>query len=812
MLHLRALFTPDPREPPAARASDEDIDQFLTSLRSALHAERPADISGFVHGYCRQRLSVDTLSPWEQAALLCDAAAHGNVADVEWLLQRGLDPNTCDYDLRTPLHLAAEEFQLECVELLLAGQADVNAADRWGTTPLSGVEALIHMTDDPQRVEKVAKLLRNSGGELTDSPMSPTKSRHSSGTCLAKERLHTAACFWERADVAELLDDGASVNLADADGRTALFFASDRGRLDIVKLLVERRANLDDTDRFGQSAAMRAELHSHFNIVSFLRDAGAAPAEDEPKSFEAYAGIAKRWWEKHLCEEAEVPVTADVVPSAVLRTVLERNYGFDLTRHQVLSGELEELESTDADGNSEIHRATFMRRVLQVRLQRCNSGVGVQLCGSTLFPSGKSLVNIPSVKSLARIPSRGSVRDLMPKVQSKMSHDSFGTEELPDKADSGVCSNVLGRVVLGKLAIKSWTSFRSIVEDIFKKVLDDESLRDGPDAGHNADYIPELRDAPSDRLALSICTVDGQICSFGEADEFFSIQSTGKSFAYSLAIKEHAKAHNFKHACPEGADYVHTYVGREPSGRAFNDFALTRPDAKGVQHPFNPVTNAGSIVTCSMIDEHNPLPLVPGDWKSPRMESRVQKYKDFLQDLSGGARIGDCLDVFVSEQQEAFNNYALANFMMARGTFPPNVKTHDDLREAVDFYLRMCSTRVNARILAAVGATYSTFGCSPLTGKRVTTMTEAKQTLAILASCGMYDFSGEWACTVGLPAKSGVSGNIFIVIPGMMGLCVWSPRLDSLGNSVRGVRIAQKLKAHLSCSVLDLLSRSFDHR
>merc|ERR1712093_716100 len=103
----------------------------------------------------------------------------------------------------------------------------------------------------------------------------------------------------------------------------------------------------------------------------------------------------------------------------------------------------------------------------------------------------------------------------------------------------------------------------------------------------------------------------------------------------------------------------------------------------------------------------------------------------------------------------------------------------------------MCSTRVSTEILAAVGSSYANFGTCPLTGRSHMTPSEAKQTLVILLSCGMYDFSGEWACTVGLPAKSGVSGNIFIVVPGLMGACVWSPKLDSHGNSVRGVRMAQ---------------------
>lgn len=776
-------------------ATDEDIDKFLDSLRDVLKNERPPDVNGYVHKYCQHHLILPK-DPAHLAALLCEAAATGNASELQWLLDQGIDPNMSDYDLRTPLHLAAEECHMQCVEVLLKCEADVNAADRWGTTPLGGIEALMHVSEDTGRVVEVAELLRKAGGEVSmfllpgvdeNQPLTRRLSKN------PKFELIQAASDGDLAMVRRLLESGTcSVNAVDHDSRCALHRASANGHLAVVKYLVEHGADVNSSDRHGQSAASMAAHKSHYNIATYLRDAGAAPKDDEPKTLEQYAAIAKKWWEDRLCVEAGLEAWSETVQFDVLERVLEKYYGFDLERNDPLREELEELESISESGTSEILRTTFMRVVLNF------PGTGSHMSPSGL-PLGLRQVNFPSGIFNPAVRRRPSMRQT-----SQVSRRSMST----NGDDKGEARGMLSKIVLNDLAIKNWSSFVAILENIYQKVLADETLKDGPAAGKNADYIPELRDAPSDRLAMAVCTVDGQFAAFGEADEHYSIQSTGKSFAYTLAMRQHTKLHDPNHVGPEGADYVHTYVGREPSGRAFNAFTLTRPDSRGIQHPFNPVSNAGAIVTCCMIDEHNELPVVPGNWRSPRIESRLNKYKRFLSDLSGGDHIGDCLDVFESERQEAYTNYALANVMMAAGTFPPEIKNHCDLNEAVDFYLRMCSTKVNTKMLAIMGATFATFGRCPLTGMRVTTVTEAKQTLAILGSCGMYDFSGEWACTVGLPAKSGVSGNIFIVIPGMMGLCVWSPRLDSHGNSVRGIRLAQMVKEHLSCSVLDLLSRA----
>jgi glutaminase len=561
------------------------------------------------------------------------------------------------------------------------------------------------------------------------------------------EILCKAAAKANLDQVSELLAAGVDVDAMNCDDRRALHLASEGGHLKVVRLLVEHKADVHARDRWGQTPLKGAEVNSHFDVAAFLRDCGAQsdPFDECTKNVEEYSRDALRWWESRLCKEAALPPTSIVLPITALQNVLQGDYGFDLSQHEVLHKELQDLVLS-----AENRRKAFFG-VLQD---------GLEMVAKEDFLNAV-LMDLPGYRPLGH----------KPKI-----------------ADSGnLGHNVLSYIVLGKLAIGNWSSFVQVVKSVFEEVLADESLAND---GEPAQYIPQLRDGPTGRLAVAICTVDGQTCAFGDYEEHFSIQSTGKALAYTLAMKQHSRSHKEDYVGPEGARYVHTYVGQEPSGRAFNDFTLTPPDENGIAHPFNPVTNAGAIVTCSMIDEDK----FDDTDRALRMESRMSTYKAFISELSGGMEVGDCLDVFESERSEAFNNYALANFMRARGTFPPHVKNHEDLTEVVDFYLRVCSTRVNTKMLAAVGSTFAKFGANPFTGKSLMTPSESKQTLQILLSCGMYDFSGEWACTVGLPAKSGVSGNVFIVVPGMMGMCVWSPKLDGHGNSVRGVRMAQLLK------------------
>jgi len=157
--------------------------------------------------------------------------------------------------------------------------------------------------------------------------------------------------------------------------------------------------------------------------------------------------------------------------------------------------------------------------------------------------------------------------------------------------------------------------------------------------------------------------------------------------------------------------------------------------------------------------------------------------------LAGQASVGFDNAVFLSERDTADRNFAIAYFMRENGAFPDGT----DLKATLDLYFQCCSITVDAPGMATIAATFANGGVCPLSNERVFTADPTKNCLSLMASCGLYDFSGEFAFTVGLPAKSGVSGALFITIAGVCGIAIWSPRLDARGNSVRGVEFARRL-------------------
>jgi len=162
---------------------------------------------------------------------------------------------------------------------------------------------------------------------------------------------------------------------------------------------------------------------------------------------------------------------------------------------------------------------------------------------------------------------------------------------------------------------------------------------------------------------------------------------------------------------------------------------------------------------------------------------------DQWAEMSGGIPARFNNSVYLSERQTADRNFALGYFMRENGAFPEN----NNLIETLEFYFQCCSIEVNSEALAVAAATLANAGICPTTGKQILKPDTVKNVLSLMYSCGMYDFSGEFAFTIGLPAKSGVAGGLMIVIPNLMGIAVWSPRLDKHGNSVRGIEFCKEL-------------------
>jgi glutaminase len=312
---------------------------------------------------------------------------------------------------------------------------------------------------------------------------------------------------------------------------------------------------------------------------------------------------------------------------------------------------------------------------------------------------------------------------------------------------------IVEQALQGSLVIPDFERFSRTVEGIYEE---NRACREGA----VADYIPQLAQIDPEQFGVAICTIDGQRESFGESDVDFCVQSCSKPITYALALEEH------------GEDGVHHYVGREPSGRNFNELALGE-DGK----PHNPMINAGAIMSTSLI--------------RPDLDAgqRFDYVMDRWRALCGDRKPGFSNPVYQSERQTADRNYALGYYMRENRAFPPDT----DLLETLEFYFQSCSIEVSAENMSVLAATLANGGVCPTTGERVLKTHNVRHVLTLMSSCGMYDSSGEFAFEVGLPAKSGVSGVLMVVIPNVMGICVWSPRLDSHGNSFRGLEFCRAL-------------------
>ncbi|MEO0536744.1 MAG: glutaminase A [Cyanobacteria bacterium P01_A01_bin.123] len=347
---------------------------------------------------------------------------------------------------------------------------------------------------------------------------------------------------------------------------------------------------------------------------------------------------------------------------------------------------------------------------------------------------------------------------LSPRHDSEIDFDDFQKIIRPN-------IHLIRRVLKAQLIIPDFQDFCQDIDTIYEAV----SVHDG---GALANYIPQLARVDERNFAVAICTIDGQRYSRGNTLENFTVQSTSKTIAYCLALEE------------LGAEVVHQHVGREPSGLGFNELTL---NSKGLPH--NPMINAGAIMCCSLIRHDLPH------------ADRFDYVLNHWSRLTGNDRITFNNAVYLSERETAHRNRALSHYMMETKAFP----AWAELEETLEFYFQSCSIELNADQMSVVAATMANGGTCPITGEKIFKTNTVQHCLSLMYSCGMYDYSGEWAFMVGLPAKSGVSGAVMVVIPNVLGLCIWSPNLDVQGNSVRGVEFCKQLVQKFSVHNYDNL-------
>ena len=252
-----------------------------------------------------------------------------------------------------------------------------------------------------------------------------------------------------------------------------------------------------------------------------------------------------------------------------------------------------------------------------------------------------------------------------------------------------------------------------------------ESVR-SIDSGQIADYIPELAKADPATCGLSLATLDGAVYTAGDLVPF-TIQSVSKPFVYALALAD------------SGAEAVLSRIGAEPTGDPFNSISLD--DVSG--RAFNPMVNAGAIVTATLVSGH----------------TRAEQFDRILDGLSSfaGRNLEVDEDVYASERDTGDRNRAIAYLMRSAGLMDADVDAQ------VEMYFRQCSIVVTARDLAVMAATLANGGVNPTTGEQVIPRHVVAPVLTVMSTCGMYDYAGEWLYRVGMPAKSGVSGAISAV-------------------------------------------------
>ncbi|MER0237439.1 glutaminase [Fulvimarina sp. MAC8] len=292
-------------------------------------------------------------------------------------------------------------------------------------------------------------------------------------------------------------------------------------------------------------------------------------------------------------------------------------------------------------------------------------------------------------------------------------------------------------------------------------------MRERPDRGKVASYIPELGRVDPHQFAITVVTQDGHVACGGDCDVPFSIQSVSKVFTLTLALGL-------------AGDRLWNRVGREPSGSAFNSIVQLEHE-RGI--PRNPFINAGAIVvTDHVLAGHQP-------------REAIGEILRFMQFLADDDSIYIDHDVAASEEAHGYNNRALANFMKGFGNLDNPVEY------TLGVYFHHCAIAMTCRQLATAGRFLANNGKRPETGYSVVTMERARRINAIMLTCGHYDGSGEFAYRVGLPGKSGVGGAILAVVPGRASICVWSPGLDATGNSHLGRIALEKLTTRLGWTV-----------
>lgn len=277
----------------------------------------------------------------------------------------------------------------------------------------------------------------------------------------------------------------------------------------------------------------------------------------------------------------------------------------------------------------------------------------------------------------------------------------------------------------------------------------------------------ERSEIDPDCFAIVIVTTNGDVYSVGDVEQFFPLQSISKVFTYGIALEDH------------GREKVLTRVGVEPTGHRYNAIYLEEETGR----PYNPMVNAGAIAIAD---------LIKGDDLTDTLTRVINIFNQYA-----GRRLSVDAPTFAYEFQTDHRNRAIAHLMRSSGAL------RGQIDEVLHLYYQHCSLLVTTKELAMMGATLANGGVQPRTGKRILKKEYVRDVLSVMNSCGMYDSSGEWAYRIGLPAKSGVSGGILSIVPGRMGIATYSPPLNDIGHSIRGLQAFESMSQTLNLHIFE---------
>lgn len=282
-----------------------------------------------------------------------------------------------------------------------------------------------------------------------------------------------------------------------------------------------------------------------------------------------------------------------------------------------------------------------------------------------------------------------------------------------------------------------------------------------------ASYIPELAKQDPGLLGLCLMDVSGETRCYGDYTARFTIQSIVKVVVFLCALLDNSLEKLFQK------------VNISPTADGFN--SIVSLETKSDKKPLNPFINSGAIVCLSLVAGQSP-------------QDKFARVLSMLHRITGNPSVAVNEAVYRSEKETGDRNRALAYYMKSTGILT------GDVPAILDAYFRLCSIEVDCRDIAAIGCFLAANGVTAA-GERLAGRDVCRIVKAVMATCGMYDGSGDFAVEVGIPAKSGVGGGIVGVVPGRCGVGVMGPALDGHGNSLAGVLLLHDLSAAFDWSI-----------